>query len=82
VRVCGIWTAGVAGTLTEEKLRSVGGGHAPTPDVVEAAIASRAALRRAPRIENVAEVATFLASDRAAGMTGSVVNVTSGLVLA
>jgi len=28
-----------------------------------------------------AEVAAFLASDRAAGMTGGMVNVTSGLVL-
>jgi hypothetical protein len=30
---------------------------------------------------NVAEVAAFLASDRAAGITGSMANVTAGLVL-
>jgi enoyl-[acyl-carrier-protein] reductase (NADH) len=30
---------------------------------------------------DVAEVATFLASDRAAGMTGGMANVSSGLVL-
>jgi enoyl-[acyl-carrier-protein] reductase (NADH) len=44
-------------------------------------IAAIAALRRAPRMADVAEVATFLASDRAAGITGTMVNVTSGLLL-
>jgi enoyl-[acyl-carrier-protein] reductase (NADH) len=49
--------------------------------VAEQAIAGMAALRRAPRIANVAETAVFLASDRAAGITGTMANVTSGLVL-
>ena len=40
-----------------------------------------AALGRTPRLDDVAETVTFLASDRAAGMTGTMVNVTSGLVL-
>ncbi|MDQ1739133.1 MAG: hypothetical protein QOE53_785, partial [Pseudonocardiales bacterium] len=31
VRVCGIWTAGVAETLTQEKLTGVAGPNAPTP---------------------------------------------------
>jgi enoyl-[acyl-carrier-protein] reductase (NADH) len=44
-------------------------------------IAGMAALRRAPRLADVAEVAAFLASDRAAGVTGTMANVTSGLVL-
>jgi enoyl-[acyl-carrier-protein] reductase (NADH) len=44
-------------------------------------IAGMAALRRAPRLADVAEAAAFLASDRAAGITGTMVNVTSGLVL-
>jgi enoyl-[acyl-carrier-protein] reductase (NADH) len=44
-------------------------------------IAGMAALRRAPRLADVAEVAAFLASDRAAGMTGAMANVTSGIVL-
>jgi len=34
-----------------------------------------------PRLAEVAEVAAFLASDRAAGVTGRMTNVTSGLVL-
>ena len=39
------------------------------------------ALRRTPRLADVAEAAAFLASDRAGGLTGTMVNVTAGLVL-
>jgi NAD(P)-dependent dehydrogenase (short-subunit alcohol dehydrogenase family) len=81
VRVCGIWTAGVAETLSREKLIAVGGADASEPQTAEAMIAGMAALRRTPRLADVAEVATFLASDRAAGMTGTMANVTCGLVL-
>ena len=81
VRVCGIWTAGVAETLTSEKLKAVGGGSAPAPEQVLEMIGAMAALRRTPRLADVAEVAAFLASDRAAGMTGAMANVTCGLVL-
>jgi NAD(P)-dependent dehydrogenase (short-subunit alcohol dehydrogenase family) len=81
VRVCGIWTAGVAETLTSEKMVAVAGANAPEPEAVVAMIAAGSALRRAPRLADVAEMAAFLASDRAAGITGSMVNVTSGLVL-
>jgi NAD(P)-dependent dehydrogenase (short-subunit alcohol dehydrogenase family) len=81
VRVCGIWTAGVVETLTKEKIAAVGGDDSPDPQTVEQMIAGMAALRRAPRLADVAEVAAFLASDRAAGITGTMTNVTSGLVL-
>ena len=81
VRVCGIWTAGVAETLSKEKLTEVGGKNAPEPQTAEEMIAGMAALRRAPRLADVAEVAVFLASERAAGMTGAMTNVTCGLVL-
>lgn len=81
VRVCGIWTAGVAETLSKEALTAVAGDHAPEPSAAEAAIAGMAALRRAPRLADVAEVAAFLASDKASGITGTMVNVTAGLVL-
>jgi len=37
-------------------------------------------LRRSPRLAEVAEVAAFLASDRASAMTATIVNVTCGLV--
>ena len=81
MRVCGIWTAGVVETLTQQKLSDVGGASVPEPSAVEEMIAGMSVLRRAPRLAEVAEVATFLASDRASGLTGSMTNVTSGLVL-
>ncbi len=81
VRVCGIWTAGVAETLTPGKLTEVGGEDAPSPRSAEELIAGMAALRRTPRLADVGEVAAFLASDRAGGITGTMVNVTCGLVL-
>ena len=81
VRVCGIWTAGVDETLSDEKITGVGGPNAPDAQTAGEMIARMAALRRTPRLADVAETATFLASDRAAGMTGTMVNVTSGLVL-
>jgi NAD(P)-dependent dehydrogenase (short-subunit alcohol dehydrogenase family) len=81
VRVCGIWTAGVAETLTSEKLAAVGGDNAPQREQALEMIAGMAALRRTPGLADVAEAAVFLASDRAAGITGTMVNVTSGLVL-
>jgi enoyl-[acyl-carrier-protein] reductase (NADH) len=57
------------------------GDGAPTAQTVVEMIAGMATLRRAPRLADVAEVATFLASDRAAGITGTTANVTCGLVL-
>lgn len=81
VRVCGIWTAGVADTLTREKLAAVAGDNAPDPQAAIEAIAGMAALRRAPVVADVAETAVFLASERASGITGTMTNVTCGLVL-
>jgi NAD(P)-dependent dehydrogenase (short-subunit alcohol dehydrogenase family) len=80
VRVCGIWTAGVADTLTQEKLGAV---NENVPDVerVKEMLAGMTALRRNVTLANVAEAAAFLASDRAAGITGTMTNVTAGLVL-
>ena len=81
IRVCGIWTAGVAETLSKEKISAVTGQDAPEVNSIEQMIAGMAALRRAPRLSDVAEAAAFLASDRASGITGTMLNVTSGLVL-
>lgn len=81
VRVCGIWTAAVVETLSKEKFAAVAGKSAPEPEMVVQMIAGMAALRRAPRLADVAEAAAFLASDRASGITGSMANVTCGLVL-
>ncbi|MBY8882641.1 SDR family oxidoreductase [Streptomyces sp. PLK6-54] len=81
VRVCGMWTAGVAETLTKEKLATVAGAAAPDPEAVLAGIASMSAMHRTPRLADVTGTAVFLASDLASGLTGTVVNVTAGLVL-
>lgn len=81
VRVCGIWTAGVVETLTTGKLADVGGSEGPDPIDVEKMIAGMSVMGRAPRLAEVTETAAFLASDRASGITGTMTNVTSGLVL-
>ncbi|TMC97778.1 MAG: SDR family oxidoreductase [Chloroflexi bacterium] len=80
VRVCGIWTAGVADTLSEEKMKSVNE-NVPEISKVKEMLAGMSVLRRNVRLSDVAEAAAFLASDRAAGITGTMLNVTSGLVL-
>jgi len=81
VRVVGLWTAGVYETLTQKKIDDVSGAAAPQIDAALDMIAGMAALRRTPRLADVAETAAFVASDRAAGLTGTTVNVTCGLVL-
>lgn len=79
VRVVGIHTAGVVETLTPEKIGMVDSGG-PDPEEVVTMLVAMAMLRRAPRLADVTETAAFLASDRASGITASVVNVTCGLV--
>jgi NAD(P)-dependent dehydrogenase (short-subunit alcohol dehydrogenase family) len=81
VRVVGLWTAGVHETLTQPKIDDVSGDRAPHIDAALEMIAGMAALRRTPRLADVAETAAFVASDRAGGLTGTTVNVTCGLVL-
>ncbi len=82
LRVCGIWTAGVYDTF----LGADGDPTTParssgvTATQIDRLIGNMAALGRAPRLEQVAEAAVFLASERAACTTGSVLNVTCGLV--
>jgi NAD(P)-dependent dehydrogenase (short-subunit alcohol dehydrogenase family) len=78
VRVLGIYTAGVRGTVSREKLREVNE-SAPDPDAVDRMLSGMAWLGRTPRVEDVAETAAFLASDRASGITANIVNVTCGL---
>jgi NAD(P)-dependent dehydrogenase (short-subunit alcohol dehydrogenase family) len=78
VRVAVLWTAGVVETLTRESIGEAGVDIDPA-QVVEM-IAGRSMLGRAPRLQQVADTAAFLASDRASGITATVVNVTAGLV--
>ena len=81
VRVLGIWTAGVAGTLTDERIAEVAGPGGPTAAQAEAGLAAMSVLGRIPTVDQVADVAAFLASERSGGMTSSIANVTCGLVL-
>ncbi|MDX6688434.1 MAG: hypothetical protein QOF26_2271 [Baekduia sp.] len=80
VRVAGIHTAAVAETLTREKIEAVAGPGGPDPEQILQGIAAMTMLRRPPALADVAETAAFLASDRAAGITSGIVNVTCGLL--
>jgi NAD(P)-dependent dehydrogenase (short-subunit alcohol dehydrogenase family) len=79
VRVCGIWTAGVEETMTDASVGEVAEGVSASAALEM--IAGMSVLRRPPRLADVTEAAAFLASDRGSGITGSMTNVTAGLVL-
>ena len=83
VRVLGIWTAGVPETLTPEKLAAVNSHmqmDAAGLEMLKQQMGQMTMLRRMPALAQVAEVATFLASDRAGSMTGTITNVTCGMI--
>ena len=83
IRVLGLWTAGVPETLSPEKIASVNTTmqmDAAGLQRIKESIAQMTMLRRAPALAQVAEVAAFLASDRAGAITGTITNVTCGMV--
>lgn len=83
VRVVGIWTAGVPETLTPEKIAAVNGSMKMDTAALQQIIAGLAGmtmLHRPPALAQVADVAAFLASDRAGAITGTITNVTCGMV--
>jgi NAD(P)-dependent dehydrogenase (short-subunit alcohol dehydrogenase family) len=80
IRVVGLYTAGVGDLLTDEQMAKVSGGRGPDAAAAKAAIAQWSMLRRTPTLAQVADTAAFLASDQASGITGTIVNVTSGLL--
>jgi NAD(P)-dependent dehydrogenase (short-subunit alcohol dehydrogenase family) len=80
VRVLGIWTAGLPETFSREKLAAVDSAfqaEAALQGLIESLDQMRMT-RRSPRLAEVAATAAFLASDNAAAITGTFVNVTSG----
>jgi NAD(P)-dependent dehydrogenase (short-subunit alcohol dehydrogenase family) len=79
VRVVGIYTAGVAETLTSERMELVTGQPMDVEMVLQG-LAQATMLGRAVSLEGVAGTAAFLASDRARDITGTIVNVTCGMV--
>jgi enoyl-[acyl-carrier-protein] reductase (NADH) len=81
VRVVGIWTAGLPETFSKEKLAAVDNkfrDDAALRGLIESLDQMRMT-RRSPRLEEVAATAAFLASEQAAAITGTFVNVTSGM---
>ena len=83
IRVLGIWTAGIVETLTPEKIAEVNSemqlDEAGVQQIIQG-IAQMTMLKRPPALAQVAETITFLASDRAGSITGTITNVTCGLV--
>lgn len=79
VRVVGIHTAAVAGTLTRERIAAVTGHEGVDPEAILAGVAQMTMLGRVPALQQVAETAAFLASDGAGAITSGIVNATCGL---
>jgi NAD(P)-dependent dehydrogenase (short-subunit alcohol dehydrogenase family) len=81
VRVLGIYTAGVAETLSAESMAKVNPALAGVDvQMVIQGLAAATMLGRAPALDQVADLAAFLASDRAGAITGTIVNATCGMV--
>jgi len=81
VRVLGIWTAGLPETFSQEKLAAVDSKfqhEAAFQGLIENLDQMRMT-GRSPRLEEVAATAAFLASEKAGAITGTFVNVTSGM---
>ena len=82
VRVLGIWTAGLPETLSREKLAAVDSNFALDDAAYQGLLDSLDQMRmtrRSPLLAELAATAAFLASDKAGAITGTFVNVTSGM---
>ena len=80
VRVVGIWTAGLPETFSREKIAAVDSRFQEDgafQGLIESLDGMRMT-RRSPRLAEVAATASFLASEKAAAITGTFVNATSG----
>jgi enoyl-[acyl-carrier-protein] reductase (NADH) len=83
IRVVGLWAAGIPETLTPESIAAVNSNMvmdaAGVASLVQA-IGQMTMLRRPTGLAQLANTAAFLASDLAGAITGTIVNVTSGMV--
>ena len=82
MRVVGIWTAGLPETFSKEKLEAVDSNLKRDDAAYQGLLDSLDEMRmtrRSPRLAEVAATAAFLASERAGAITGTFVNVTSGM---
>jgi NAD(P)-dependent dehydrogenase (short-subunit alcohol dehydrogenase family) len=80
IRVCGIHTAAVQGTLAPEKVAQVSPEAARHIEAMMEQLTRMTMLRRRPDLQQIADTAAFLASDRAGALTSQMVNATCGLV--
>jgi NAD(P)-dependent dehydrogenase (short-subunit alcohol dehydrogenase family) len=81
VRVVGIWTAGLPETFSREKLAAVDSkfqDEAAFQGLIESLDQMRMT-RHSPQLAEVAATAAFLASEKAGAITGTFINVTSGM---
>lgn len=81
VRVLGIWTAGLPETFSRERLVAVDGrlAHDAAYQGFLDGLDQMRMTRRSPRLAEVAATAAFLASEKAGAITGTFINVTSGM---
>jgi NAD(P)-dependent dehydrogenase (short-subunit alcohol dehydrogenase family) len=82
VRVLGIWTAGLPETLSPEKVGKVSGGQPMSDEAFQGLLQHLDGMRmtkKSPTLAQVASTAAFLASPEAGAITGTFVNVTSGI---
>jgi NAD(P)-dependent dehydrogenase (short-subunit alcohol dehydrogenase family) len=83
IRVLGIWTAGLPETMSREKVAPYVGGEldeATYRSILENLDEMRMT-RRSPTLAQLGATAAFLASEKAGAITGTFVNVTSGMFL-
>jgi NAD(P)-dependent dehydrogenase (short-subunit alcohol dehydrogenase family) len=82
VRVLGIWAAGIPETLSREGLASVNSNLQLDEAAFQGLLSQldqMRMLRKSPRLAQIADVAVFLASEQAAAITATFVNVTGGM---
>jgi NAD(P)-dependent dehydrogenase (short-subunit alcohol dehydrogenase family) len=78
IRVVGLRPHGMPETITMKEFSAKGDGM--TGEQLEGYLASTTHPRRVMKLEEMANMAVFMASDKASGMTGTTVNLTMGSV--
>jgi NAD(P)-dependent dehydrogenase (short-subunit alcohol dehydrogenase family) len=78
IRVVSLRPHGIPETPTMKEVHELKGSRLMTWEQFQGALASTTHPRRVMRLEEVANMAVFMASDKASGMTGTTVNMTMG----
>jgi NAD(P)-dependent dehydrogenase (short-subunit alcohol dehydrogenase family) len=80
IRVCGIHTAGVEGTVDQEDVAKVNPEAVAQLEAMMEGLTQMTMLKRRPNPQQIADTAAFLASDRAGALTSQMVNASCGLI--